>query len=225
MDKNSAEIKAMLVASDGLQSSLLKDSIEQHLAVAIELIDPEQLLTPQIQQQIKAMDLVIIDYPAMSEELVEQYDAIKERLALCDKEVLLNTPQDVSHTQLLDWPNLVGLFYASDTLERLVYGFKRILQGELWMSRRLLAEYIHFYRDRQRLIKTSPSFATLTKREQEVIKLLGDGASNTQIAEALHVSENTVKAHLHNTFKKLKVKNRLQALIWAKNNISNSEYV
>jgi LuxR family transcriptional regulator of csgAB operon len=65
----------------------------------------------------------------------------------------------------------------------------------------------------------------LTKREQQIIKLLGDGASNTQIAEELFVSENTVKAHLHNTFKKIKVKNRVQALLWVKNNIASKEFV
>ncbi|HCH5920402.1 helix-turn-helix transcriptional regulator, partial [Vibrio parahaemolyticus] len=47
------------------------------------------------------------------------------------------------------------------------------------------------------------------------------GASNQQIAEQLFVSENTVKTHLHNIFKKIDVKNRVQALIWAKENISD----
>jgi LuxR family transcriptional regulator of csgAB operon len=58
--------------------------------------------------------------------------------------------------------------------------------------------------------------ANLTKREQEIIKLLGSGASNVEIAEKLFVSENTVKTHLHNVFKKIHAKNRLQALIWAR---------
>ncbi|TOO18680.1 helix-turn-helix transcriptional regulator, partial [Vibrio parahaemolyticus] len=50
---------------------------------------------------------------------------------------------------------------------------------------------------------------------------LSMGASNQQIAEQLFVSENTVKTHLHNIFKKIDVKNRVQALIWAKENISD----
>lgn len=42
------------------------------------------------------------------------------------------------------------------------------------------------------------------------------GASNIDIANALFVSENTVKTHLYNVFKKINVKNRLQAMMWAK---------
>lgn len=125
---------------------------------------------------------------------------------------------------MLKWQNLVGVFYDSDTIETLVAGFERILAGELWMSRKLVYEYVHFYRRRQ-CAKTSPYYTRLTKREQQIIKLLGDGASNVEIAETLFVSENTVKAHLHNAFKKIKVKNRLQALLWVKNNVASSEFV
>jgi ATP/maltotriose-dependent transcriptional regulator MalT len=42
------------------------------------------------------------------------------------------------------------------------------------------------------------------------------GASNTEIADSLFVSEHTVKSHLYNVFKKLNVKNRLQAVSWAR---------
>ena len=55
------------------------------------------------------------------------------------------------------------------------------------------------------------------------MRLLGHGASNATIAEDLVVMENTVKTHLHNIFKKINAKNRLQALLWANNNIAWAE--
>ncbi len=61
--------------------------------------------------------------------------------------------------------------------------------------------------------------------EQQIIRHLAKGATNTEIADKLFVSENTVKTHLHNLFKKIHAKNRLQALIWAKENISQEELV
>ncbi|NNN90913.1 helix-turn-helix transcriptional regulator, partial [Vibrio sp. 2-2(9)] len=64
--------------------------------------------------------------------------------------------------------------------------------------------------------------AILTKREKQIITVLSMGASNQQIAEQLFVSENKVKTQLHNIFKKIDVKNRVQALIWAKENISDN---
>ncbi len=75
-------------------------------------------------------------------------------------------------------------FYTSDTLEKLVAGFNYILQGWNVLSRKVICKYIRFYRDRQ-CAKTSPHYLKLTKREQQIIKLLGDGASNTQIADTL----------------------------------------
>ncbi|MCP1365881.1 LuxR C-terminal-related transcriptional regulator, partial [Halomonas sp. BBD48] len=60
---------------------------------------------------------------------------------------------------------------------------------------------------------------SLTHREQEIISLLGSGASNTEIADKLFVSEHTVKSHLYNTFRKIKVHNRIQAMNWARQNL------
>jgi len=51
----------------------------------------------------------------------------------------------------------------------------------------------------------------LSAREREVLELVAKGLTNTQIAEALSVSENTVKFHLQNIFQKLGVSNRTEA--------------
>lgn len=53
----------------------------------------------------------------------------------------------------------------------------------------------------------------LTEREKEVLRLVAKGANNDTIAKELFVKEYTVKAHLNNIFKKLKVKNRTQAVL------------
>ena len=55
----------------------------------------------------------------------------------------------------------------------------------------------------------------LTQRELEVLKMLTQGVSNKEIAEKLFVKEVTVKTHLNNIFKKLKVTSRTQATLLA----------
>ena len=55
------------------------------------------------------------------------------------------------------------------------------------------------------------SFEQLTKKEQSVMELLGQGFSNQQIADELFLSINTVKSHLKVAYKKLGVSNRIQA--------------
>lgn len=60
---------------------------------------------------------------------------------------------------------------------------------------------------------------TLTKREIEVLKLLAEGRFNKEIAQALNISEKTVKNHVSNIFKKIHVSDRTQAAVFAiKNN-------
>jgi len=57
--------------------------------------------------------------------------------------------------------------------------------------------------------------ANLTAREYEVLKLVVDGMSNQQIAEVLHISEHTSKAHVCNIIQKLVVDDRTQAAVKA----------
>ncbi len=55
----------------------------------------------------------------------------------------------------------------------------------------------------------------LTARELEVLKLVGEGCSNRDIAGRLYISENTVKNHLRNILQKLHFDNRVQAAAYA----------
>ncbi|MGE5691458.1 MAG: LuxR C-terminal-related transcriptional regulator, partial [Pseudomonadota bacterium] len=64
-----------------------------------------------------------------------------------------------------------------------------------------------------RRLLTSDRDSTLTRREIEVLNLVAEGASNTEIAQRLFISEATVKAHLQHIFDKLGVRTRTQAAI------------
>lgn len=56
---------------------------------------------------------------------------------------------------------------------------------------------------------------SLTEREIDVLRLVAQGASNSQIAETLTISINTVKVHLRNILDKLRLDNRTQAAAYA----------
>ena len=59
-------------------------------------------------------------------------------------------------------------------------------------------------------------FASLSSRERQVLTLIADGLSNTDIAERLAISEKTVRNHTSNLFDKLGVWSRAQAIVFAR---------
>jgi DNA-binding NarL/FixJ family response regulator len=64
----------------------------------------------------------------------------------------------------------------------------------------------------------SADLAELTKREREILQLVAEGHSNAQLARMLWVTEQTVKFHLSNVYRKLNVANRTEAARWAQVN-------
>jgi len=57
--------------------------------------------------------------------------------------------------------------------------------------------------------------ASLTEREREILTLLASGRSNAELAKELYLSEPTIKTHLSSIFRKLGVRDRVQAVIAA----------
>lgn len=55
---------------------------------------------------------------------------------------------------------------------------------------------------------------SLTQRECEVLAVLAEGKRNSEIAEMLGITENTVEAHLKNIFRKIGVSSRVQAVAY-----------
>jgi DNA-binding NarL/FixJ family response regulator len=57
----------------------------------------------------------------------------------------------------------------------------------------------------------------LSKREKEVLNLLAEGRTNAEIADALYITQQTVKNHIWFIYTKLGVTNRVQAALYWKN--------
>ena len=55
----------------------------------------------------------------------------------------------------------------------------------------------------------------LTRREREILALVSEGYSNRELAKMIWVTEQTVKFHLSNIYRKLDVSNRTEASRWA----------
>ena len=90
--------------------------------------------------------------------------------------------------------------------------------GEYWLERgaanRLLGKKTARASERQ-VNPEAAKIATLTKREREVIALVGEGLKNKQIADRLYIEDTTVSHHLTSIFHKLGVSDRSQLMIYA----------
>lgn len=110
-----------------------------------------------------------------------------------------------------------GYILKSTEPDDLVRAISDIAQGGVilppMMASKLLAE---FKEPAAKAAKDSAGEDTgLSPREDEVLQLLAQGAPNKQIADALSISENTVKTHLRNIMEKLHLANRSQAAAYA----------
>ncbi len=173
--------------------------------------------TSQLPATITERLLILIDSDHIGVDALPEW---QEKLSdsLVKSPLAAFNVRDMDHAlEALSCAHLKGVFYRDESLEVICKGIHSLLEGELWMSRDLMARLILFYRKYQ-----SNAFRPacgLTNREMEIISLLSNGSSNQQIADKLFVSEHTVKSHLYNIFRKINVHNRIQALNWIHQNL------
>jgi len=110
-----------------------------------------------------------------------------------------------------------GFLLKDVTAERLFDAVRVVAAGEALLAptvtRRLISEFA-----RQRRGTAAPATAgltTLTPRETQVLRLVAEGLSNTEIAARLVVTEETVKTHVSRVLSKLGLRDRTQAVVAA----------
>jgi DNA-binding NarL/FixJ family response regulator len=112
----------------------------------------------------------------------------------------------------------VGYLLKDAPSEKLVEAIRAAARGESFLQPSVAAKVIaEFTRLADQLPRSSPSLIEpLSDRELEILRLVGRGASNKEIAAALAIAEGTVKNHLTNILGKLGVRDRTQAALKAR---------
>jgi DNA-binding NarL/FixJ family response regulator len=112
----------------------------------------------------------------------------------------------------------MGVVLKSKAAEVLIKAISKVYAGEVWLdsttTAKLLGE-LSRPRPKQPADPEAAKIATLTKREREIIPLVGEGLKNKQIADRLFISETTVRHHLASIFDKLGVSDRFGLIILA----------
>jgi NarL family two-component system response regulator LiaR len=98
-------------------------------------------------------------------------------------------------------------------MDKLADAVRKAHRGEVILHPKVAARLLQNIRkDNQ---DNDEMYTELTEREMEVLKLIAKGHSNSQIAEDLVISENTVKGHVSNILSKLHLADRTQAAVYA----------
>jgi DNA-binding NarL/FixJ family response regulator len=99
----------------------------------------------------------------------------------------------------------------------LIKAIRSVHQGDMWVERKLIARYFEKETHANSPVRVQEDMAMppFTPREHEILLCLAKGCTNKEIAEALFISEKTVKSHLTKIFRKLNVPGRFQAILYA----------
>ena len=108
-----------------------------------------------------------------------------------------------------------GYLLKSVSLRELIDSIRLVAQGEAIISPTVAGKLLDEFKQTDRDQSGKELNGGLSLREQEVLQLVAQGASNKEIADQLFISETTVKAHLRTILQKLHARNRAEAVALA----------
>ena len=99
--------------------------------------------------------------------------------------------------------------------EDLIRAARVVAEGDAWLDPTVTARVLTAYRGTTSSKPDGPRADAVSEREREVLALIGRGLTNAEIAEALSISEVTVKSHVGHIFNKLDLRDRAAAIVFA----------
>jgi two-component system nitrate/nitrite response regulator NarL len=108
-----------------------------------------------------------------------------------------------------------GIFSRDGSFELLCKCVHSVHQGQIWAGSRELRFLIEMLAPRPAAANSPKSPRSLTKREQGVVHLVGEGLTNRDISKQLNLSENTVRNYMFRIFNKVGTSNRLELALYA----------
>ncbi|PPD58842.1 response regulator [Dehalogenimonas etheniformans] len=104
-----------------------------------------------------------------------------------------------------------GYLLKGSGITDVVSAIRRVANGEVILSPQMAGSLVSEFRQRQ----ANKEDIDLSPREMEVLKLVGDGLTNSEIAEKMFLGESTVRTYLSRLLDKLQLRNRAAAVAYA----------
>ena len=108
-----------------------------------------------------------------------------------------------------------GFLLKETPPDRIIAAVHTVVAGDMLISPDITHRLVATCARHHRIVAPRPALTSLTARETEVLQLVATGLSNTQIADHLVLSEETVRTHVKRTMGKLGLTSRAQAVVVA----------
>jgi DNA-binding NarL/FixJ family response regulator len=108
-----------------------------------------------------------------------------------------------------------GFLLKGVPAEDLQRAVRAVAAGDSWLDPSVTGRVLSAYRDGTAPAVPGGAVEVLTPRERDVLALIGEGLSNTEIAQALTLGEGTIKTHVGHIFAKLRLRDRAAAVVFA----------
>jgi len=108
-----------------------------------------------------------------------------------------------------------GYLLKDSTYQEMMNAVKSVLSGKRYLSPSISEKIIEGYLEGRQTIKVQGAWDNLTAREREVLKLIGEGYRNKEIADLLVISPKTVEKHRANLMEKLNFHNVSEVTAYA----------
>lgn len=215
IDKTLSGREIYVVGANRLQNELM--TLFLHTNLDVKCYSGENFVD-EVERETKTPRMILLDCHEKDEDsLLADLESFDKKVILQDLVVLFNLDASLRIEEEAVMRGVKGFFYVEDPLDRIIKGVKMIFDGELWISRVIMTKFILEDKRSSRVFTRRAKI--LTAREIDIVALVASGAKNSEIADKLYVSPHTVKCHLYNIFKKLKVSTRLQVALWATKNL------
>ncbi|MGB9791430.1 MAG: helix-turn-helix domain-containing protein [Thermacetogeniaceae bacterium] len=170
----------------------------------VESVDSSEVL----EAAVRSYPEVVLWKPDPQEDLVSLLRELKQRCPFTLPVLMVQDPRMFDLMELLR-AGLRGCLPLRLLPRQIIQALELIAVAGILCIPRLGTE---FFEGRESDPEVNALLKSLTKREYEVLTLLCKNLSNQEIAQALFLSESTVKSHLRSIFRKLGVRNRSEAL-------------
>ncbi len=209
-------IRVMLVDDQELVRSGLRRILRRRdgFEIEVECSDGDQVPTALAEHDV---DVIVMDLRMKGVDGIEATRLLRDNPDAPPVLVLTTFDDDEMLSGALR-AGAAGFILKDSSAEDLIRAVRTVAEGASWLDPAVTARVLSRYRESpDATADATPSgdVTPLTTREQEVLHAIGCGLSNTEIADALYISELTVKSHIGRVFVKLGHRDRAAAVVYA----------